>query len=303
MPAFSPPCPTSNWSAWRTSTPRRPRPSPNGRHAQAYTHFGPLLDRVDAACIVVPTSQHHAVASRVPRTRHAAADRETARADRRTGRGALSTWPGRRRRASRSATSSDSIPRSKHLAAEADPAEVRRVRAARPVHRPIDGHRGRARPHGARSGLDRRAGRHAGRQTWKRWASRSSAATKTCVNARLRFASGCVADVTACRIARCRSGRMQVWSPDAVATIDFASRRLTVVTPSDALRAGPRIRAMEVGLHNALKNDLFGKHLQIDESVCEARHDQLTCEIKHFIQCATTSSQPRSQGPTKGATS
>src|SRR5439155_25745157 len=30
---------------------------------QAFTHFGPLLDQVDAACIVVPTCHHYSVAT------------------------------------------------------------------------------------------------------------------------------------------------------------------------------------------------------------------------------------------------
>src|SRR5947209_18416738 len=34
------------------------------RHnTRAYTHYGALLDEVDAACVVVPTCHHHAVAS------------------------------------------------------------------------------------------------------------------------------------------------------------------------------------------------------------------------------------------------
>jgi len=53
------------------------------------------------------------------------------------------------------------------------------------------------------------------------------------VNARLRFASGCVANLTASRVSYAPQRSMQVITPTCAATIDFAERRSSLVEPTD----------------------------------------------------------------------
>ena len=53
------------------------------------------------------------------------------------------------------------------------------------------------------------------------------------VNARIRFASGCVASLTASRVSYTASRRMQVYAPTGFATIDFGARNAVVVDPTD----------------------------------------------------------------------
>lgn len=53
------------------------------------------------------------------------------------------------------------------------------------------------------------------------------------VNARLHFASGCVANLTASRVSHMPERSMQVITPTNAATIDFAARRSTLVEPNE----------------------------------------------------------------------
>lgn len=53
------------------------------------------------------------------------------------------------------------------------------------------------------------------------------------VNARLYFASGCVANLTASRVSYTPERSMQVITPTGAATIDFAGRRSLIVEPSE----------------------------------------------------------------------
>jgi predicted dehydrogenase len=104
-------------------------------------------------------------------------------------------------------------------------------------------------------------------------------------NARITFSNGCVADVSACRVSPTPLRRMQVWSPEGFAGIDFAKKHLTLIQPSETLR-GPQ--------HN-VKEELFTKHLQKLELDCDAG-DQLTRELDEFIFCVRAGAQPRADG-------
>ncbi|MGI9428213.1 MAG: Gfo/Idh/MocA family protein [Bythopirellula sp.] len=58
------------------------------------------------------------------------------------------------------------------------------------------------------------------------------------VNARLKFASGCVANLTASRVSDTPQRSMQIITPTCAATIDFAQRRSTLIEPSESVLAG-----------------------------------------------------------------
>jgi predicted dehydrogenase len=55
------------------------------------------------------------------------------------------------------------------------------------------------------------------------------------VNARLHFASGCVANLTASRVSCANRRLMQVYTSQCCATVDFAARRASVVEPADSI--------------------------------------------------------------------
>jgi predicted dehydrogenase len=114
--------------------------------------------------------------------------------------------------------------------------------------------------------------------------------------ARLTFAGGCVADLTASRVHPASVRQMQVWGPEGCATIDFGRRHLTLMQPADHLQQR-RLdsRRLDSALANSLRTELFGRHVQVAELDCN-RGDQLTREIEDFVRCVQTGRQPRVDG-------
>jgi predicted dehydrogenase len=114
--------------------------------------------------------------------------------------------------------------------------------------------------------------------------------------ARLTFASGCVADLTASRAHPAAVRRMQVWSPEGFAGVDFARRHLTLAQPAEHLRQG-RLdsRRLDTATLGSLKGELFSRYLQTLELGCDTR-DQLTCELEEFVSCVRTGQRPRVDG-------
>jgi predicted dehydrogenase len=112
----------------------------------------------------------------------------------------------------------------------------------------------------------------------------------------LRFANGCMATVSACRASTVASRQMQVWAPEGYACIDFSTRKLTLMQPSDEVRRhGLDPRRLDPGSLTQLKSELFGRHLQLVE-LDRNQGDQLTRELQHFVSCVTTGATPRVSG-------
>jgi predicted dehydrogenase len=117
------------------------------------------------------------------------------------------------------------------------------------------------------------------------------------VNARLVFEAGCVAHVTASRITQRPKRRLRVWASEGYAGIDFVSRKLSLVQVSDDVRRhGLRPDKMDPGSRARLKDDLFGRHLETLTVDGDRNGDQLTAELRHFIDCVRTGRQPRVSG-------
>ena len=115
-------------------------------------------------------------------------------------------------------------------------------------------------------------------------------------SARLRFANGCVAQLCASRASPTPRRRMQVWSPEGFATIDFSKRQLALMQPSAALRRnGLDPARMDAASRARLKEELFGRHLETLH-IDGHGHDQLTCELQHFVECVQTGARPRVSG-------
>jgi len=117
-------------------------------------------------------------------------------------------------------------------------------------------------------------------------------------NARLTFEDGCIANVNASRASYVVRRQMQIWSPEGFVGLDFVNRRLALIQPSTDLRCNglnpdrldPTARAM-------LKDELFGRHLQILERDCHmGGPDQLTRELRHFVDCVKKGNRPRVTG-------
>jgi predicted dehydrogenase len=117
------------------------------------------------------------------------------------------------------------------------------------------------------------------------------------VNARLVFQSGCVAHVTASRISQRPKRRLRIWAPEGYAGIDFVSRKLVLVQASEELRrTGIRVDKMDPATKARLKDDVFGRFLQLQTLDGDRKWDQLTAELRHFVDCVRFGRTPRVTG-------
>jgi predicted dehydrogenase len=116
-------------------------------------------------------------------------------------------------------------------------------------------------------------------------------------NVRLVFENGCVAHVTASRASPVPVRRMRLWAPEGFAGLDFAQRKLTLIQPSDELRrSGLDAAKLDPASRALLKDQLFGRYLEAFEADCRRPYDALTAELRHFVQCVATGTQPRVSG-------
>ncbi len=117
------------------------------------------------------------------------------------------------------------------------------------------------------------------------------------VNARLIFESGCIAHVTASRITQRPKRRLRIWAPEGYAGIDFVTRKLVLVQQSEEVRQyGLRPEKLDAAARARLKDEVFGRHLQIRYVDSDRKGDQLTSELRHFIDCVRTGRTPRVTG-------
>lgn len=117
------------------------------------------------------------------------------------------------------------------------------------------------------------------------------------VNARLEFANGCIAHVTASRITQRPKRRLRIWAPEGYAGIDFVSRKLTLVQPGEEVRRhGLRADRMDTAAKSRLKDEVFGRFLQVLNLDGDRKHDQLTAELRHFTECVRSGRKPRVSG-------
>jgi predicted dehydrogenase len=84
--------------------------------------------------------------------------------------------------------------------------------------------------------------------------------------ARLTFAGGCVANLSASRVAMEPARRMQIVAHDRMASIDFASRRARVMRPSEQVLAGDvDVNALAPAERTQLVANLFTDYLPVTD--------------------------------------
>ncbi len=112
-------------------------------------------------------------------------------------------------------------------------------------------------------------------------------------NARLLFAKGCVANVTASRASAVPRRHLRVWAPEGYISVDLARRRLTLIQPSEQLRqTGLDPRRLDPSALALLKEELFSRYLHVHELDCNQTTDPLTRELQHFVRCVQTGGRP-----------
>jgi len=119
-----------------------------------------------------------------------------------------------------------------------------------------------------------------------------------CVQARLTFPGGCIADLTANRVAPLFSRTMQCWSDRGCFTADFTARTVSSMTPAAALMNGelPYELVMQgLAAPNDLKPEIFTRFIQHEETK-GSDVDALTAELSSFVSCVRTGQTPLVSG-------
>ena len=115
-------------------------------------------------------------------------------------------------------------------------------------------------------------------------------------NARVEFEDGCVANLTASRASFQAVRKMRLFAPEGYVTLDFATKRGTLIRPSDRLRHGEiDLEGVDLTQPAAVKERLFGKILRVDQVQGEGR-EPLALELEDFVAAVRTGSRPRVTG-------
>jgi predicted dehydrogenase len=92
---------------------------------------------------------------------------------------------------------------------------------------------------------------------------------------------------------------MRVWGGEGYASVDFATRKVTLMQPSELLRSGrDRLRRLTPDVIGLLKAELFGRFVETFTVDCSGHHsaDQLTRELYDFVSSVREKRQPRVTG-------
>ena len=102
---------------------------------------------------------------------------------------------------------------------------------------------------------------------------------------------------TASRISQRPKRRLRIWAPEGYAGIDFVSRKLTLVQPGEEVRRhGIRVDRLDAAAKARLKDELFGHYMHVLHLDGDRKNDQLTSELRHFVDCVKLGRRPRVTG-------
>ena len=116
--------------------------------------------------------------------------------------------------------------------------------------------------------------------------------------ARLEFADGCVANLSASRVSfsEAPNRRMHLWSAEGFAEIDFGKRGVKIVTPCEAVRSGEfDYNALPAEEKSGFKDRVFADILKLQPVEFEARN-ALADELRDFVDAIRAGTQPRVTG-------
>jgi predicted dehydrogenase len=115
-------------------------------------------------------------------------------------------------------------------------------------------------------------------------------------NARLEFADGCVANLSASRASFQAVRKMWLWAPEGFAALDFAARKATIVRPSDRARRGELdLAGVDFAKPDQVREHLF-KNMFPLEQFEPAGAEPLAVELEEFVRSVQTGSRPRATG-------
>jgi predicted dehydrogenase len=115
-----------------------------------------------------------------------------------------------------------------------------------------------------------------------------------CVQARLKFENGCIADLVANRVCPTVRRQLQVWSESGCINADLQTRQVTAFEPSKVLQSGvlPFELARQPGADiEALKRAIFERFITVTE-VDGSDDDALTAELSSFVSAVRHGTPP-----------
>jgi predicted dehydrogenase len=115
-------------------------------------------------------------------------------------------------------------------------------------------------------------------------------------NARLEFECGCVADITASRVAMKTERKIRLFCPDAYLSLDYAKQSGVLYRKSPKLTP-EYVRKLKSDASTIadLRGLVFGNLLSIENLSMEA-HDPLTVELKDFLDAVRSGGEPTVSG-------
>jgi predicted dehydrogenase len=114
--------------------------------------------------------------------------------------------------------------------------------------------------------------------------------------ARLTFASGCVADLRASRVSYIAQRTLHVWTEDGFAALDLAARTATLVRPCEAIRARAYdVEQLPVEERMRVKEHLFEDLLR-KECLAVESADAIAAEQADFVESIQQLRPPRVGG-------
>ncbi len=115
-------------------------------------------------------------------------------------------------------------------------------------------------------------------------------------NARLVFENGCVATLNASRISYQAARQMQVWTPRGFASLDFATRKVCLVHPTeDILQRRWHVDSLATDERLKLRDELFRTHF-VKEELQPEPIDAITAEQTDFVDSIRAGRAPRVSG-------
>ncbi|MEI7922626.1 MAG: Gfo/Idh/MocA family oxidoreductase [Planctomycetota bacterium] len=117
------------------------------------------------------------------------------------------------------------------------------------------------------------------------------------VDARVDFADGTVATLSACRASLAASRRLKMWGMEGYVDMDFATRKATFLRPSAAIIEGGELQpeSLDMTSTNAVRDHVFGNLLQVEEFQGE-ESEMLGAELDDFVNSIIHSQRPKVTG-------
>ena len=116
-------------------------------------------------------------------------------------------------------------------------------------------------------------------------------------NARIEFANGCIANLTASRVSCQTVRKMRLWGSEGYATLDFADKHGTLVRVPEDFKRGQSISldGIDLSRPDAARDFLFGRLLRMEQRQGQGP-EPLALELEEFVNAIRFGIRPTVTG-------